>query len=56
MIINTGAPTKAVTIPTGISIGPNLEIKSALLKVRAPVSAEKGRINLKSLPINNLEK
>ena len=45
-----------MTIPTGISIGPNLEIRSALLKVNAPIRAEKGSIYLKSLPINNLEK
>ena len=43
-------------MPTGISIGPNLEIRSAILKINAPMSAEKGSIYLKSLPINNLEK
>ncbi len=56
MNIKTGAPTRAVTIPTGISIGPNLDIKSALLKVKPPIRAEKGSMYLKSLPINNLEK
>ena len=54
--MNTGAPINAVTIPTGISTGPNLDIKSALLNVNAPISAEKGRIYLKSLPIISLEK
>ena len=54
--MNTGAPINAVTIPTGISTGPNLDIKSALLKVSAPISAEKGSMYLKSLPIINLEK
>ena len=56
MNINIGAPINAVTIPTGISTGPSLEIKSELLNVSAPISAEKGRIYLKSEPINNLEK
>ena len=38
-----GAPNKEVTIPTGISITPDLAIKSAVLNVNPPISAEKGK-------------
>ena len=42
-MIKIGAPKREVTIPTGTSIGPDLAIKSAVLKVKPPIKAEKGR-------------
>ena len=40
-----GAPNSDVIIPTGNSILPDLAIKSAVLSVRAPNNAEKGKTN-----------
>ena len=41
-MIKIGAPKSEVTIPTGTSIVPALAIKSAVLKVKPPIKAEKG--------------